>query len=96
MKTIYLDLEYKCHSNGGEGLTAVETELFDGLCAEMIECFRFVPFGAVWTREDGKVFEGEMKSPWRSLDEADRAQRAYEKQLLAEYAEALKVLGVTV
>lgn len=96
MKTIYIDSEYKCHPDGGEGLTSVETELFDGLCAEMIECFRFVPFGAVWTREDGKTFKGEMKSPWRSLDEADKAQREYEKQLLAEYAEALKVLGVTV
>lgn len=96
MKTIYLDSEYKCHPECGEGLTAVETDLFDGLCAEMIECFRFVPFGKVWTREDGTAFEGEMKSPWRSLDEADRAQRAYEKVLLAEYAEALKVLGVEV
>ena len=96
MKTIHIDSDFKCHIHGGEGLTAVETGLFDGLCDEMIECFRFVPVGKVWTREDGKTFNGEMKSPWRSLGEAEKAQREYERQLLSEYAEALKVLGVTV
>jgi len=95
MKTIYIDSEYKCHLEGGEGLTAVETDSFDGLCEEMIVCFRFVPFGKSWTREDGLVFNGQMITPWKNLDEAEKAQREYEKQLLTEYTEALKTLGVS-
>ena len=96
MKTIYIDSEYKCHLEGGNGLTAVETVFFDRMCDEMIECFRFVPFGESWTREDGHVFEGQMVTPWKDPREAEKAQREYERQLLSEYAEALKTLGVTV
>lgn len=96
MKTIYIDSDFKCHLEGGEALIAVETDAFDGMCDEMIECFRFVPFGESWTREDGHVFKGQMVTPWKDLGEADKVQREYERQLLAEYAEALKTLGVEV
>ena len=63
--TIYIDSEYKCHVSLGEGLTAVETDAFDGKCSRVIEGYRFVPAGKTWTREDGQVFEGEMVAPWR-------------------------------
>ena len=55
-----------------------------------------MPDGAVWEKEDGSVFCGEMIAPWKDYSELERAQMAHERKLLAEYAEALKVLGVTV
>ena len=96
MKTIYLDPDYKCHIAGDGTMTAVETAVFDRMCDAMIGCFRFVPFGKSWTREDGHVFEGQMVTPWKAPGEAEKAQREYERQLLEDYAEALETLGVTV
>ena len=63
---IYIDNDYKCHTSQGEGLTAVETDTFDGKCRQYIEGYRFVPAGHSWTREDGQVFRGEMAAPWRN------------------------------
>jgi hypothetical protein len=37
-----------------------------------------------------------MIPPWKDHSRLEMAQRDYERQLLAEYSEALKVLGVTV
>ena len=96
MKTIYIDADFKCHIADDGTMRPVETEFFDDKCESVIEGYRLVPYGESWTREDGEVFEGEMIAPWRDYAELDEIQRAYEKQLLAEYAEALKVLGVTV
>ena len=31
--TIYIDSDYKCHTTTADGLTAVETDVFDGMCA---------------------------------------------------------------
>ena len=96
MRTIYIDDDFKCHVDQGENLRPIETTLFDGKCREYIEGFRIVPLGESWTREDGTVFSGEMVSTIRDYSELDEAQREYERELLAEYAEALKTLGVTV
>ena len=96
MKTIYIDSDFKCRTVGDDALTAVETDFFDGKCDAFVEGYRFVPEGESWTREDGTVFRGEMIAPWRPWQELDAAQREYERELLAEYAEALKTLGVTV
>ena len=96
MRTVYIDSDYKCHPDGGEGLTAVETDFFDGKCDAFVSGYRFVPAGESWTREDGTVFSGEMIAPWMPIVELDAAQREYERQLLSEYAGALKVLGVEV
>ena len=63
--TIYIDNDYKCHTSPGNGLTAVETDFFDGKCRQFIEGYRFVPFEQSWTRSDGQVFHGEMVAPWR-------------------------------
>lgn len=95
--TIYLDTDYKCHTAPGDGLTAVETDYFDGSkCTDYIEGYRFVPAGQTWTRPDGVVFSGEMVSPWKPWRELDAAQRAYEQEQLeslsvqnAEYEKAL-------
>ena len=96
MRTIYIDSDYKCHVSNDGTLTAVETYFFDGICDAFVEGYRFVPDGESWTREDGTVFHGEMATPWKPWQELDAAQRVYERELLAEYAEALKTLGVTV
>ena len=92
----YIDSDYKCHASNDGTMTAVESVFFDGKCQTFIEGYRFVPSGESWTRSDGVVFHGEMVAPWKDYNELDAAQREYERQLVAEYAEALKVVGVTV
>ena len=94
--TIYIDSDFKCYTETADGLTAVETDYFDGKCAAYIEGYRLVPAGASWTRPDGVVFRGEMVCPWKPWRELDAAQRAYEQEQLeslsaqnAEYEAAL-------
>ncbi len=96
MKTIYIDNGFKCHVTDDGTMTAVETDFFDGKCDGYIEGYRFVPEGSEWHAEDGSVFCGEMIAPWQDYSELERDQIAHERKLLAEYAEALEVLGVTV
>ena len=98
MKTIYIDLDFKCHvSNNEEGaMTAIETNFFDGKCDTFIEGYRFVPNGCTWERADGVVFNGEMISPWKPYGELDAAQREHERQLLEIYKESLIIMGVEV
>lgn len=96
MRTIYIDSEFQCHTSDDGTMTGVETDFFDGKCDAFIEGYRFVPAGAVWVRSDGVPFTGEMVSPWKPFEELDSAQRDYERRLLAEYAEALRTVGVNV
>lgn len=96
MRTIYIDADFKCHTSNDGTMRAVETSFFDGKCDAVVEGYRFIPANESWTRADGKVFHGEMITMWKDSVSLDKAQREYEKQLLAEYAEALKVLGVEV
>lgn len=95
MRTIYLDSDYKCHTTNDGTMTAVETDAFDGQCDAYIEGCRFVPTGESWTREDGMVFTGEMKTVWIDSAELDRAQREYEQALILDMRNALNKLGVT-
>lgn len=80
---IYIDDEFKCHTQAADGLTAVETDFFDGMCAAYIEGYRFVPAGETWTAADGTVYSGEMITPWKPWAELDAAQRAYERERAA-------------
>ena len=77
---IYIDSDYKCHATPADGLTAVETDFFDGKAPGYIEGYRFVPAGESWTREDGAVFSGEMAAPWKDWEELDKIQREYERE----------------
>ena len=86
---VYIDNEYKCYTEPGDGRKAVDAVGFDGKCKTFIEGYRFVPSGEVWTREDGVKFTGEMIAPWKPYSELDAAQRVYEKQLITEYEAAL-------
>ena len=87
--TIYIDSDYKCHVSAAEGRRAIETDAFNGKCAEWIESYRFVPEGETWTREDGEEFRGEMVTPWKDLSEAYAAQTAYVTAQNAQYEAAL-------
>ena len=95
--TIYIDSDCKCHTSPGDGLTAVETDAFDGKCRQVIEGYRFVPTGESWTREDGQVFYGEMIAPLRDYKILAELQALYEEEQAkqADMAAALDVLGVS-
>jgi hypothetical protein len=82
---VFIDKDFKCHLSDDGTMTAVETPFFDGKCAAFIEGYRFIPADDSWVGENGVVFEGEMISPWQDYNELEDAQRAYERQLLAEY-----------
>ena len=90
--TIYIDNDYKCYVSAAEGRRAVETDAFNGKCAEWIESFRFVPAGETWVKENGEMFRGEMVSPWKDLGEAYAAQAAYVTAQNAQYEAALTAI----
>lgn len=94
---IYIDDEFKCHTQAADGLTAVETDFFDGMCTAYIEGYRFVPAGEIWTAADGTAFRGEMIAPWKPWAELDGIQRAYEREqvqsLTAQNAELLDAMA---
>ena len=90
--TIYIDSDYKCYVSAAEGRRPIETNEFDGKCAEWIESFRYVPAGETGTRGDGEVFNGEMTAPWKDLSEAYAAQAAYVTAQNAQYEAALTAI----
>jgi hypothetical protein len=103
MKTVYLGDDFKCHTTNVDGtfrevvLSEKAEVFFTSKCQTFIEGYRLKPDGETWIGEDGTVFSGgEMISPWKDYNELDAAQREYERQMLSEYAEALKVVGVDV
>lgn len=77
---VFVESDYKCHTSYGDGLTAVETDAFDGKCRQYIEGYRFVPSGQSWTREDGHRFTGEMVAPWRDYAILAELQSIYEEE----------------
>lgn len=95
MKTIYLDSNFCCHVTNDGTMTSIETDFFDDKCDTFVEGYRYIPDGQSWTNEKGTKFKGQMIAPWRDFLILDTAQQLYEQQqLLAEYSEALKILGV--
>ena len=95
---IYLDSDFCCHLTDGGGMRSVETNVFDGKCAEYIEGYRFVPFGESWTRPDGVVFKGQailLIEDNYALLQRFQAQFEADMAASADMAEALRILGVT-
>ena len=78
---IYIDSEYRCHTVNDGTMTAVETDFFEGKCTTFIEGYRYIPAGASWERSDGKVFRGEMTTPWKPYTQLKSAQAQYERDL---------------
>lgn len=91
---IYIDSDFKCHTESGEGRTAVETEAFDGKCPAYIEGYRYVPAGESWTREDGTVFAGEMVAPWLDSRALMLAQEQYEQSEAEHMAETAELVDM--
>lgn len=87
--TIYIDDDYKCYVSAADGRRAIETDAFDGKCAEWIESFRFVPAGETWVQDNGVMFRGEMVTPWKELGEAYVAQSEYLSGQNTQYEAAL-------
>lgn len=66
--TIYIDNDYKCHTEEELGMRAVDERFFDGKCKEFIEGYRLVPDGETWTSDDGTEYVGKMLCPWKNYD----------------------------
>lgn len=83
MNKVYLDADFRCHpAQDAQGSrTEAEHPFFEGMCAALTECYRYVPPGARWARADGAVFEGEMLAPRADTSAAEAAQRDYERAL---------------
>lgn len=95
MKTIYIDSDFRCHLNNINGdYREIETNFFDGKIDKFIEGYRFVPDGEQWTREDGKVFDGEMIAPAEEYFLLANAQLKHDLEVMDEYKESLIELGV--
>ncbi len=77
---IYIDSDYKCHATPADGLTAVETDFFDGKAPGYIDGYRFIPAGQSWTDADGTVYRGEAAFPVTDWEALDKLQRAYERE----------------
>ena len=67
---VYVDKDYRCHADPGEGLEAVEDAFFDGKCDTFIE-------GYCYDTSKGYT----QIYPWRSSAELEAAQAQYEKDL---------------
>lgn len=86
---IYIDDDYKCHVSPADGLTAIETDYFDGMCNAAIEGHRYIPAESTWTRTDGETFTGEAYMLFVDWATLDATQREYEQEQLAQYESAL-------
>ena len=78
--TIYIDKDFRCFAEPGEGMEAVETGFFDGKAPGYIDGYRFIPAGHSWTGEDGTVYRGEAAFPWTDWETLDKIQRVYERE----------------
>lgn len=93
--TVYINPNnFQCFCNYQEGFIELDTELFEGKCAEYIEGYRLIPFGYNWRRKDGKIFKGQVMMPWRDIRELNEIQSVYERNKIDEYSMALETLGV--
>lgn len=80
---IYIDSDFRCFAEPGEGRRAVLSAAFAGMPPSEIERYRFIPGGEAWTREDGETFYGGMISLIERPSE------------LEDMRAALALLGVT-
>ena len=76
---LYLDNDFKCHVTNDGTMREIETDEFNGKCAEYIEGYRFVPKGDTWVRSDGVKFGGEMVTPWKPYSQLAAAQNGYDE-----------------
>ena len=102
MTTIYLDADYKCHTQNDGTMREFNVPFFNDKCPAIIESHRYIPDGEMWVREDGVIFDQLMLAPWRDIRQYDGEQQQYLLDKLAaaraesaDMQAALAVLGVT-
>jgi hypothetical protein len=95
MKTLYIGSDFKVYTENADGRTAIETDAFDGMPKQVIECYIFVPAGQSYTKSNGETVHGEFIQPFVTEKELDNAQREYERALIVDMQNALNKLGVT-
>ena len=89
---VYLDENFNIYTTYAENRFAVETNIFDGMPSQIIECYIFVPEGYNYTKPNGITVYGEFIQPFVSMKELDYRYRNYEKQLLEEQAAIIEEL----
>lgn len=87
--TVYIGESFEVYTTPAENRIAVETDAFDGMPKQVIECYIFVPKGRNYTKHNGNIVHGEFIQPWVTAKQLDNAQREYERQLLADYYAAI-------
>ena len=87
--TVYIDKSYKVHTTPAENRVAIETDVFNGMTAPVIECYIFVPKDRSYTKPNGTTVHGEFIQPWATGKQMDAAQRLYDLALITEYESAL-------
>ena len=92
IEDIYIDDENKCHAADDGTMREVEDSCFDGMCAEYIEGFYYVPKAETAVIK-GQEYSGPMLSAFGDYTKMELAQARYE---LADADRALKELGVRV
>lgn len=85
---VYLDENYIAHAEYAEGYIEAESSFFDIKAPELYECFRFIPEGHTWEREDGEIFEGEAISLVNPTADMVSIQQNYEQAILEQLATA--------
>lgn len=91
---IYIDSEFKCHTENADGRRAFESDFFDGKCKTFVEGYIYVPEGETWVREDGESFNGIMIAPWKDYSILAMAQSAYEDGQINILTEVEGALGI--
>ena len=82
-ETIYVDSLCHCHRTNNGMMAPVETDFFIGKCDTFVEGYCY---------DTGKGYA--QIYPWEDYDVLDKAQREYERRLIAIYEESLNVVGV--
>lgn len=89
MKIIYIDSEYMCHLENGEGRREVETDVFDGKIDAVIPYYRFIPQGEEWKKPKTKeVLHGQFIQATDSV----KIDRIMQSAYITEMQDILNIL----
>lgn len=89
MKTIYLDADYMCHLENGEGRTETETDVFDGMQNEIIPFYRFVPQGSEWVEPKTRLV---IKGEFIQATDSNKIDRIVQDAYIRELRGVLNIL----
>lgn len=75
---IYIDEQYRCHSEDDGTMTAIETDFFNGKCSAFIEGYVFLPEGKTIEYDSKLTMKGEAIFPWEDIRVLNAYQTQYE------------------